>query len=58
MKLLDVIISKAIYLLVIGMFLYLASTTLAIAHLDGFVYCSICNQVETVSPQHHIAATN
>jgi len=51
MKFLDGLISNGIFLLAIGMVLYLATTLLAVAHYHGIFDCPICNNVETVSSQ-------
>ena len=51
MKFLDALISKGIFLLAIGMVLYLATTLLGIAHFHGIFDCQICNNVDTVSSE-------
>ena len=51
MKFLDALISNGIFLLVIGMVLYLATTILAIARLGNIVDCPICINVDTVSSE-------
>jgi hypothetical protein len=43
MKFLDAFIGKVIYLLVIGMSLFLVTSVLAITHLGGIFDCPICN---------------
>ena len=52
MKLFEEIISKGIYLLVFGMFLYLALTTLAIGHVPGIFDCQTCNNAMMASLIH------
>lgn len=52
MKLLEEIISKGIYLLVFGMILYLALTTLVIGHVPGIYDCQTCNNAMMASLIH------
>jgi len=53
MKLIDGLISKGIYLIVAGMFIYLMTTGLAITHCKGFNICQACECVNTASNISH-----
>jgi len=51
MKFLDALISNGIFVLAIGMVLYLAITLLAMGHFHDIFDCPICNNVDMVSSQ-------
>ena len=51
MKFLDALISNGIFVLAIGMVLYLAITLLAMGHFHDIFDCPICNNAEIGSSQ-------
>ena len=53
MKLIDGFVSKGIYVIVTGMFLYLITTGLAITHCEGINHCQACEKVNTASYINH-----
>lgn len=53
MKIIDGFVSKGIYVIVTGMFLYLITTGLAITHCEGINHCQACEKVNTASYINH-----
>ena len=53
MKLIDGFVSKGIYVIVTGMFVYLLTTGLAITHCEGINHCQTCENFNTASVISH-----